>query len=305
VDSVKIVEAIQDHHVTNAFGSPALWSRVATYCVERGIRLPTLRRILIAGAPVPYHVIEKLHRVLGPEADVHTPYGATESLPVSSISGREILDGCVDISRRGGGTCVGRALPGIDLRFIQVTDEPIDAWSDDLLVADGEIGEIVVSGPVVTKAYFGLEQATALAKIRDNDRVWHRIGDVGYRDETGRVWFCGRKSHRVVTESGTMYSVRCEAVFNEHPHVMRSALVGVGPHGRQRPVIVIEPVAGRRPSRAAGKRFREELLELGRANEMTRPIRDVLFHRGFPVDIRHNAKIDREALAQWAAGCLQ
>ena len=305
VDPARIVEAIRDHDVTNTFGSPALWSRVATYCVERAIRLPTLRRILIAGAPVPYHVIEKLHRVLDPEADVHTPYGATESLPVSSISGREVLDGCVDSSRRGAGTCVGHALPGIDLRFIQVTDEPIEVWSDDLLVADGEIGEIVVSGPVVTQAYFGLEKATALAKIRDDDRVWHRIGDVGYRDEAGRVWFCGRKSHRVVTESGTLYSVRCEAVFNEHPHVFRSALVGVGPHGRQKPVIVVEPVAGRRPARAEVKRFREELLELGCANEMTRPIRDVLFHRGFPVDIRHNAKIDREALAQWAAGRLR
>ena len=121
-------------------------------------------------------------------------------------------------------------------------------------------------------------------------------------------WDCkpsGRKSHRVVTESGTMYSVRCEAVFNEHPHVFRSALVGVGPRGRQRPVIVVEPVAGRRPLRAEPKGFREELLKLGCANEMTRPIRDVLFHRGFPVDIRHNAKIDREALAQWAAGRLR
>lgn len=305
VDPAKIVAAVRDHNVTSTFGSPALWNRVAAYCVDRGIELPSLRRILIAGAPVPYHVIEKLHRVLSDDADIHTPYGATESLPVSSISGREILDGCSEQSRAGAGTCVGRPLPGIDVRIIRITDAPIARWSDELLVPDGEFGEMVVSGPVVTKEYHGRKEATASAKIRDGDRIWHRMGDVGYRDPKGRIWFCGRKAHRVVAGRETMFSVPCEAIFNEHPDVARSALVGVGPRGGQRPVIVIEPETHRYPTRSREPAFREELLGLGRSNELTRSIKDILFHRDLPVDVRHNAKINREKLSEWAPGRIR
>ena len=72
-------------------------------------------------------------------------------------------------------------------------------------------------------------EATAAAKIADGtQRCWHRMGDVGYFDADGRLWFCGRRAHIVVTENGTMYPVRCEAIFNQHPQIYRSALVGVG-----------------------------------------------------------------------------
>lgn len=305
VDPAKIVRAIQDHHVTSTFGSPALWNRVATYCEEHNLKLPSLRRILIAGAPVPYPVIERLHRTLDIGADIHTPYGATESLPVASINGRTLLQECIDRSRVGGGTCVGEPLPGIELRIIRISDEPIPEWSDELLVPDGERGEIVVAGPVVTKEYFGLQEATAASKIRDAGRLWHRIGDIAYRDDRGRIWFCGRKSHRVVTQRGTLFSVPCEAIFNEHPDVYRSALVGLGPRGRQRPVIVVEPEPGRFPSRSRVGAFQAALLELAQAAELTREIKDALFHRSLPVDVRHNAKIDRQALAVWAGRGLR
>ena len=131
------------------------------------------------------------------------------------------------------------------------------------------------------------------------------MGDVGYRDPMGRLWFCGRKAHRVVTEHGTMFSVPCEMVFNEHPDVQRSALVGIGPRGRQTPVIVVEPHSGRFPRGRRAEAFRTELLALGRAGELTAKIDRVLFRRSFPVDIRHNAKINREALAEWAARRLR
>ena len=304
VDPARIVAAINDHQVTNTFGSPAIWRKVADYCVERDARMPSLKRILVAGAPVPYSVIERLHQTLSDAADVHTPYGATESLPVSSISGREVLADCREQGRHGAGNCVGQPLAGVDLRVIGITDEAIEVWSDDLVVPDGERGEIVVSGPVVTKAYFGLPDATRTAKIIGGDRIWHRIGDIGYKDAAGRVWFCGRKAHRVRTEGGTLFSVCCEAIFNEHPDVLRSALVGVGEPGRQRPVIVIEPRAGRFPTGGRTETMTKELLALGAANELTDSILTVLFHRDLPVDVRHNAKINREALAVWAAGKL-
>jgi len=302
----RIVEAVRDHRVTSAFGSPALWDRVSRYCVKEGIVLDTLKRILISGAPVSPVVLERLHKMMGSSAEVFTPYGATESLPVASIGSREVLAQCRILSEKGAGTCVGTPFDTIEVRLITITDNPIAEWSDDLMVADGEKGEIVVAGPVVTKAYYGLPEATALAKIRDGDRLWHRIGDIGYRDTAGRIWFCGRKSHRVEKASGTMFSVPCEGIFNAHPYVYRCALVGVGPPGAKTPVIVVELQSDKSSAADSERRsIREQLLELARANELTRSIKTVLLHPSLPVDVRHNAKIDREKLAEWAAEQLR
>jgi acyl-CoA synthetase (AMP-forming)/AMP-acid ligase II len=303
VNPANIIAAIRDQRITSTFGSPALWNRVAGYGTRHGVTLPSLKRVLIAGAPVPYRTIEKLHEMLSPKADVYTPYGATESLPVSSISGREVIAECRDETRRGAGTCVGRPVPDAEVRIIRITDDPIETWSDDLLLHNGEIGEIIVHGPAVTRAYDN--HPNAAAKIHDGDRIWQRIGDVGYRDDNGRLWFCGRKSHRVVTSAGTLFTEPCEAIFNEHPDIFRSALVGIGPRGRQRPVIIVEPRAGEFPNRRRTEQLRQELLALGAGSELTRLIADVLFHRNLPVDVRHNAKINREALAVWAERRLQ
>jgi acyl-CoA synthetase (AMP-forming)/AMP-acid ligase II len=301
-DPAKIVEAIHDHSITSAFGSPALWRRVATWCTAHSVKLPSMRRILIAGAPVPTRVIEQLRRALPAGADVHTPYGATESLPVATIAGREIVEGCAARTDRGAGTCVGRALPGVDLRIIRITDEPIAAWSDDLLAAPGEIGEIIARSPAVTRGYFRLPAADAVSKIRDGATVWHRIGDVGRMDEQGRLWFAGRRSHRVETAAGVLFTECCEPVFNRHPAVARCALVGVGTAGAKEPVLVVEPADGRPPRGAARDRLIAELLAFGAEVAHTRAIRRILFHPSLPVDVRHNAKINREQLARWAEG---
>jgi acyl-CoA synthetase (AMP-forming)/AMP-acid ligase II len=197
---------------------------------------------------------------------------------------------------------VGRALPGVTLRIVGISDDPIPEWAASLALPAGQIGEIVVRGAVVTAEYFRRPRETALAKIRDGDTLWHRMGDVGYLDGQDRLWFCGRKSHRVVTAAGTLFTIPCEAIFNQHPDVARSALVGLGARPHQRPAIVVEPRPGRMPrGRAARARLVAELLDLGAGSDLTRAIHDVLFHPRFPVDFRHNAKILRERLATWAA----
>jgi acyl-CoA synthetase (AMP-forming)/AMP-acid ligase II len=240
-------------------------------------------------------------RILNDDADVHTPYGATEAMPVSSISGREILNGYGEKARSGAGTCVGESLSALDVTVVPLTDRALPEWSDDLLVPPGEIGEIAVTGPVVTLEYWGRPDATRASKIREGDTVWHRMGDVGYRDADGRLWYCGRKSHCVRTREGILFTDPIESIFNEHPDVHRTALVGVGPAGDAAPVLVVEPVRGRFPRSADVGRFRAELLELGQANPVSRPVTRFLFHKSLPVDIRHNIKINREALAMWAA----
>jgi len=201
---------------------------------------------------------------------------------------------------------------------IKITDDAIPTWDDTLLLhgtgpeAGPEmglpaIGEIVVKGPVVTREYLNRPEKTALAKIQDADGIWHRMGDVGYFDDQGRLWFCGRKAHRVTTRDGVLFPVTAEAIFNHHPDVARTALVGVGPRGQQRPVLIVEPRPGKVPSSLLEKqRFTLELLALGAEYEHTQPVQDVLFYTGtFPTDVRHNVKIQREKLAVWATKHLR
>ncbi|MDY6905739.1 MAG: fatty acid CoA ligase family protein [Thermodesulfobacteriota bacterium] len=299
VDPEKIIEGITNHGVTNMFASPALLNRVGGYCVDQDIKLPSLRRVVSAGAPVHPANIEQFAHALTGYAEIHTPYGASEAVPVISISSREILSDTKRMSEQGFGNCVGRPLEGISARLIKISDDPVEEWSDDLLVPQGEVGEIVVKGGLVTRSYYNRPEDTALAKIMDADGFWHRMGDLAWMDHHGRFWFCGRKSHRVVCDDKTLFTIPCEAIFNNHPHVARSALVGVGDRGSQKPVICIE-TAGEQT--VTNQELVSELLELAKTHELTKDIETVLIHKGFPVDIRHNAKIFREKLAAWAQG---
>jgi acyl-CoA synthetase (AMP-forming)/AMP-acid ligase II len=281
------------------FASPALLERVGSYGRTRGIVLAPLKRVISAGAPVPARTIELFAGLLPEAADIHTPYGATEAVPVASIRGSEILSETRQLTDKGYGICVGRPINDIPVRIIAISDDPIRRWKEELVVPPGEIGEIVVKGGLVSQGYFENPLADSLAKIPDNGGFWHRMGDLGWLDKKGRIWFCGRKSHRVVTARETLYTIPCESIFNTHPLVHRSALVGVGPANHQVPVVCIELKKGK--SRGHRRTVRAELLELAARNDMTRDIRTILFHDSFPVDIRHNAKIFRERLAVWAA----
>jgi len=289
VNPANILGPVHKFGVTNMFGSPALIDRVG----RAGGTLATLKRAVSAGAPVSPATIERFIKMMPAGAQLFTPYGATESLPICSIGSDEILGDTRALTDQGRGVCVGQPVQGVELSIITINDQPIAHWSDDLKVPAGEIGEIVVKGPMVTRSYYNRPQSTALAKIADADgAVRHRMGDVGYLDENGRLWFCGRKSHRVTIADETMFTVPCESIFNTHPDVYRSALVKVG----ESPVICIELEQG-----ASRHGLTPQLLKLAQQHELTQPIQEVLYHRAFPVDIRHNAKIGRGQLARWAA----
>lgn len=300
VNPKKILSAIETYGVTTMFGSPALINRVGRYGAENGKRLPSLKRVISAGAPVPAAVMERFTRMLNPGVEVFTPYGATEALPVCSIGSSEILGETRRITDAGGGVCVGKPVEGVRLEVIEISDEPIPYWDDSLRAPVGKIGEIVVQGEQVTRGYFNRPEADLMSKIYDpaGGGFFHRMGDLGGKDEDGRVWFCGRKSHRVVTPEETLFTIPCEAVFNTHPAVFRTALVGIGGKGRQLPVLCVELEKGAKADR---EQVRRELLAIADAHIHTRGITTILFHPAFPVDIRHNAKIFREKLAVWAA----
>jgi acyl-CoA synthetase (AMP-forming)/AMP-acid ligase II len=300
VDPAKFVKTINTYRVTYSFGSPAIWNVVSRYCLEHNIKMPSVKTVLMAGAPVSGELLARTVSIVPHDAEIHTPYGATESLPITSITAREILADTWEKTRKGKGVCVGKPLPHITIRIIKTSDEPIEIWDESMLMPDNETGEIVVKGPVVTRGYDNNDRENHLAKIKEGDEFWHRMGDLGYFDEKGRIWFCGRKAHRVITGANVMYTVCCEALFNEHPAVSRSALVGIGQAGKQVPVIIVELYEKTRQR----EKLTAELRQIALNNEISRPIKHFLIHPDFPVDIRHNAKIFREKLGRWARGKL-
>jgi acyl-CoA synthetase (AMP-forming)/AMP-acid ligase II len=298
VNPERIIEAVDNQGVTNMFASPALLSRVGRYGQQKGLKLTSLKRVICAGAPVSADNIERFNTLLNDGAEIHTPYGATEAVPIISIKSGEILTETRQLSEKGYGICIGRPINNIDIRIIRISDDAIERWTDDLTVSQGEIGEITVKGALVSRMYFENPAADALAKIKEGTEIRHRMGDLGWMDEKGRLWFCGRKSHRVISAEETLFTIPCEAIFNNHPRVFRSALVGVGPRLQQRPIIVVE--LEKTETGLSLRKLEKELLGMAAANKLTKSIQTVLFHKAFPVDIRHNSKIFREKLAVWA-----
>jgi acyl-CoA synthetase (AMP-forming)/AMP-acid ligase II len=298
-----LVQTIERFSVTNVFGSPALLNVLGRYTEANNLKLATIRRVISAGAAMPVATVRRLQKALSGEADIHTPYGATECLPVASVSGRELDDEVERRTANGHGTCIGRPVAPNRIRIIPVTDTARETFGQTLDMPVGITGEIVVNGPTSTDMYWEREEQTRLAKIRDTEnRIWHRMGDAGYFDEQGRLWYCGRKSQRVINKDTTMYPDQIEAIFNVHPEVARTALVGIGPRGYQAPVLCVELLD--KCSKHRRERIRVDLLQIGRNNPASKSISHILFHKSFPVDIRHNAKIGREALAAWAEGQL-
>ena len=300
---------IRDWRVTQSFASPALWTRVVRHADEHGIgadaRFPTwTRQLFSAGAPVPGHIVNYLHQQPASHLELHTPYGATEALPVASISSREVFERTGAKTAAGAGTCVGTRFSGIDWRVIAIEDGPLTDIADTRELPRGEIGELMVRGPVVTRRYVTRTDANALHKVEDGETFWHRMGDVGYLDEHDRFWICGRKTHRVTAADGVMFTLPCEAIFNGHPAIYRSALIGVGPAGQQIPVMVCEPWPESRPqSRGDRQRLVAELVARAAASPLTAPISadHILLRDALPVSIRHYAYFFREKLRGWCA----
>jgi acyl-CoA synthetase (AMP-forming)/AMP-acid ligase II len=281
-DPKKLVKNILTHQITFCAGSPSIWERVGKYCVENNIQLGSVKYVVMFGAPVRAEIHELFQKVLI-RGDTYTPYGATECLPVSLMKGSDVLRETAELTREGQGVCVGAPVPGAEVKIITISDIPEDHLSER---PRGERGEIVISGNMVTPSYFEMEEETKKAKIIVAGRRWHRMGDVGYLDQKNRLWFLGRKAHRV----GNLFPLEIEATFNQHPEVKRSALVNF--HGTSG--LVIERLDG---NISMSSQFLQELTVLGKTNEKVRQVKNFWLSRAFPVDIRHNIKIDRLKLS--------
>jgi len=298
VDPLNIISPIKQFGITSMFGSPALIDTVGRFGEANRIKLPSLKRVISSGAPASMKALVRFSSMLRPETQILTPYGATESMPVSLVGSHQILNETQKKTENGFGVCIGKPVNDIDIAIIRISDDEIPNWSEDLKIVQGEIGEIVVKGQNVTRSYYNRETATRLAKIQDGNQVRHRMGDLGYFDAEGNLWFCGRKAHRVKVGEKELYSIQCEYIFNKHPDVFRTALVGV--NGKA--VLCVEAEKNGNPIDKL--KLKKELLEMAATHPLTKDIDTILFHPGFPVDIRHNAKIIRENLADWAKNKL-
>jgi acyl-coenzyme A synthetase/AMP-(fatty) acid ligase len=275
---------------TLAFASPAALANVVATSAPHASHdgLAALRCVFSAGAPVPSETLRAV-AALAPRASLHTPYGMTEVLPVADAELAEIAR--AERDQPTGGVCVGLPVDGAAVRIVPLDFDP-DTLPDPV---DGDAtGEILVSAPWVSDGYLGLWAVERAARPgRPGGEVWHRSGDVGHVDAAGRLWVEGRAVHVVHGPDGPITPVPVERAVERALPGLRSAAVGVGPPGVQQLVVVLE-----RDGATAGPADAADAATVRDAVE--RPVAAVLVVPALPVDIRHDAKIDRTALAGWA-----
>jgi len=306
VDPPRLLDAIEQWQINQSFGSPALWTKMGLHCQATGRRMESLKLVLSAGAPVPSRVLVQIRNAIDPSGKMFTPYGATEALPVASIESREVLEETAQRTQQGHGTCVGKRFEKVQWKVIEISDHPIGSIDQVREVAQGKIGELMVCSPSVTHRYVTRTDQNEFHKVigYDHDghpQVWHRMGDVGYLDANERFWFCGRKSHRVTSTQGPIFTEPIEAVINSHPSIYRSALVprGISPH--QKPVVIVEPW----PEHRAKVRTQFSAHKQQWQSLLKKHLPDIeidsfeIYPKKLPTDIRHNSKIFREQLTEW------
>jgi len=295
-----IFAAINKYQCTNLFANPALLEVLGQAGQKSKHQLSSLKRVISAGAPATLSSIRRFSQMLTGATEVFNSYGATESLPISKIGSEQLLT-TTNITDQGGGICVGSAINNVDISIIKITDQNIKLWHHELLLPAFEIGEIVVKGPQVSKSYYHRDQATAQAKIKDGNSIRHRMGDLGYLDDKGKLWMCGRKTHQVQSNhldvNKPYYSIPCERIFNTHKMLKRSALVSININGKTTPALCIEI---EKSINITQDKLFDELLKIAHHHTQTQGIELFYIHKKFPMDIRHNAKIFREKLAIWA-----
>lgn len=275
---------------TVVFASPAALRHVLATAGDltdpQRAALTRVRLLMSAGAPVPASLLIALQAVL-PHAAMHTPYGMTEALPLTDISLPEILR-----AGDGQGVCVGRPLHAVQMRVVALD---LDGEATGPLLDDSDVtGEIWATAPHLRDSYDALWVTNRAAAAHPG---WHRTGDVGHRDAEGRWWIEGRTAHLVRTSSGPVTPVGIEQrVQRALGDDTTAAAVGVGPAGVQQVVVVVTGTGPLLPDLA--------VTDAVRAAAAPVDVTAVLVRKALPVDIRHNSKIDRTALAAWATEAL-
>jgi acyl-CoA synthetase (AMP-forming)/AMP-acid ligase II len=298
-DPAKVINAIQKFNVTNMFASPVVldilenfWTAGACSRQQQAAGLHSLKRIITAGAPATIDLQKRFRHLLADHTALFGIYGATETLPIAKIESREVF-ALEEKTKNGAGICLGKPIEGVTVRIIPITDEPIEEWQDSLTVKPNIVGEITVQSAATTREYLNRPESNRISKIEYRRETIHRMGDVGYFDEEGRLWYCGRKSHRVITKDDVLFTEQIENIFNAHPQIYRTALVGVSGE----PVLWVEL---EKHVHVNEDKIRRELMDMAKHHSQASSIKKFLFIKKLPTDVRHNSKIIREELANLA-----
>ncbi len=291
-------DAVTEVDATLVFASPAALANVVLTADrltdEHLTAFGGVRLLLSAGAPVRTSLL-RAARDLFPNAEACTPYGMTECLPVASISLDEIealeLSEPATVTGRRDGVCVGRPLSSVDVGI-----RPLGAPAGELTVTPDVVGEIVVRAP---HQRLGYDRLWRTEHDASRPRGWHATGDVGHLDESGRLWVGGRTGHVITSPTGPITPVALEQRVESIDDVELAAVVGVGPAGTQQIVVVVQ-----RAQRVSGARIASLAVHDRVRSVIDDPVAAVFDVPALPVDRRHNSKIDRAALAAWAASAL-
>ncbi|MGE0290651.1 MAG: long-chain-fatty-acid--CoA ligase [Bradyrhizobium sp.] len=199
-----LLRLIAEFKITWAFMVPTMWDSIVSAKEVRSSHRSSMRLLLSAGAPLLTHTKNAMLKYF-PDASLNEYYGATEVGIVTNLCGE-------DQHRKV--RSVGTPIPGFAVRLVD---------DDGRDVAQGEVGEIYIRGPMLMREYFMNPEATAAARHGD----WFSVGDMGRFDEEGYLYIVDRKKDMIITGGENVYPAEIEAVLYQHPAVAMTAVVGI------------------------------------------------------------------------------
>lgn len=300
INPKNIIQCINQFKATTTYASPLIIEKILKYISDKQLTLPSLRRLLIYGSPLPTLTIQKIYKTFQ-NVNISVTYGATEALPISSITLDEIKKETLENTMQGKGICLGYTFKNIKINIIKISEHPIENINDTIILDKHLCGEIIVYGDIVSTKYYNDELSTKLSKIKDKDKYWHRTGDIGFTDEKNRLWYMGRKEDIIYCPNKMLFTIPIETLYDNYYKINKSALIGLGNKPNQIPVIIIQPYKKYYPkNKNAYNEFVNEVILMKKSYHILNEIKHVLFHPSLPLDIRHNSKILRKELISFA-----
>ncbi len=217
------------------------------------------------------------------EAVLKIIYGSTESEPIAVLR-YENNDEMIDL---GG---VGKPVESIEVLVIKVTGGRLDFIKEDkdqLILPANKIGEIIVKGCHVNRGYYKNEDAVLENKIIDkNNGLYHRTGDTGYFDDTGRLWITGRVSNLVYSDNEPVDLNKIEKSLKKCLYIKKAAVVSFE---NNRVVVFVEKI-----QQCKNDVIISELESILKGMKIDPYCIRII--KRIPLDKRHNTKIDYKRL---------
>lgn len=294
-DAVALVNQIRHQSIRCTTLSPSMLNGVSALCLSKKLELPSLRRVVTGGAPISRDNVRDFAQV-APNAEIWVLYGSTEVEPMAHIEAKEMLalpqNSDPEVIEEG--VNVGHISDALETKCIRIVREPIDLtktpWSE-LEVADGAVGEFIVTGDHVCRDYYNNDEAFRKSKIVDTDgRIWHRTGDLARCDDKGYLWMVGR-IHNVIERGDHYYfPVRAEILLKRVDGVDQAAFLGLPDAGLgERTAVAVTLAAGCDPQSTCS-----EVQRLFAKNAI--PVDSFYCVDSVPMDPRHHSKVEYSVL---------